>query len=543
MTNELPDRLIETGNEDIESIENSITELYNKFILPIDQVKSIAEPPRDIFNSPNSSQNLKINGTEVTESRVNAFYRSLGLPVVGGDSNFYSPGYDPRQNTNQTKRQAVNQSISSDDKIKFIKRESLRKSAKEITSRVDVVGALLAYSISQIPRNFSKLDEQSIPDRGKLLSQLSIDNPQLSTSISSAQSILSGTIFKSDCSGVVHTLEPFTTDPYIDSTVVPSSNKLCCPFLFDINSTRISASPEVLLMRPGIEFIIRERLKDQTVDQTLINTLSKFFTADKDPNQADASVDLMQALSTQTDLASQQLDDIFTGFTKTQSEVVQQLIKTIKVVVLLYVNAQLRIQEVNSSINFIPIPNANGLEVKGLVLDTVAATTLEKTITLLNVKKLAAQSESQQRQTIGNFAHPVFNLEKTDDYQNQLDELQQEKDHLVDEGWSALTTIEIIGGELTGLGLMDVLALYTALWSMPIDKLLGLLDQDSADRLYNFNVDLRSSDVFVRKNNFGPSITSCLDELSTIVKRILDFADQLINKSYTIPSLVNKGEV
>jgi hypothetical protein len=541
MTNELPGRVVETGDEDIESIESSITELYSKFITPIDHLKSIADPRRDPFTLENRS--LAINGTEASESRVNCFYRMLGLPVVSADGNHYSPGYDPRQRINQSKKQSINQAISSEDKIKFIKRESFRLSVKSIISRADPVSAVLAYAISQSPRRFAKLNEQTIPERAAIIANLVLNNPQLETAITSAQSILSSTIFNSDCSGVIHTLEPFTTDPFIDTTVTPSSNKICAPFLFDIDSTRISSSPEVLLPRPGIEFIIRERLKDQAVDQTLINTLSKFFTSNKDPTQANATTDLILALSTEADIASQQLDDIFSGFTKTQSSIVQQLIKTIKKVIFIYDDALMKLLEVSQEINFIPLPSISGLEVPGLSLDTVARTTLEKNITLLSLKKLAAESETEIRQQLGNFAHPVFNLEKTDDYQAQLEELTQQKQALVADAWKAINTIEIIGGELTGLGLVDILAIYVALWSMPMDKLLGLLDQDSAERLYNFNVQLRTNDVLTRKNSLGPTVSESLNELSTIVKTVLDYSDQVINKFRIAPSLVNKGEV
>jgi hypothetical protein len=99
----------------------------------------------------------------------------------------------------------------------------------------------------------------------------------------------------------------------------------------------------------------------------------------------------------------------------------------------------------------------------------------------------------------------------------------------------AIRTIEIVTGEGSGLGLVDILAIYTALWTIKIEELLGLLDQTSFDRLYNFNVDLRTEAVLERRNGGGKNITESLNSLEKKIGNILSFADLIFARTFISP--------
>lgn len=104
-----------------------------------------------------------------------------------------------------------------------------------------------------------------------------------------------------------------------------------------------------------------------------------------------------------------------------------------------------------------------------------------------------------------------------------------------------LRMIEIITGEISGLGLVDILAIYTALWSIKIEDLLDLLDEDSFNRLNTFNPGLRTKDVNDRQQR-APAVVTAIEALEGRVKNILTFADSLYIKRFAAPSESEGGE-
>src|SRR5260221_854893 len=76
--------------DDQDIFDVDVDDLFNKFISPIDQIRSH-------FNAiANNTQEL--NTPDYQESRFSAFYRMMGFPVVASVNNFYSPGFDPNLN-------------------------------------------------------------------------------------------------------------------------------------------------------------------------------------------------------------------------------------------------------------------------------------------------------------------------------------------------------------------------------------------------------------------------------------------------------------
>lgn len=550
---EIPDPELDQGLEDTESIENDIDSLYDKFIRPIDAIRSIAEAPKDQNQSNQSSiqaiQNLTVDSVKGMESRVHAFYRMLGLPVVGGTA-YYNPGFDPSPKSQQT-RNSVNSNVSEADKELMNARELHPKLFQQMFAGQGF--DTTAFGVVQsIPKPFNMLDDKevAIDLRSILINSFKADlSTSLNESISNGQVSFIGR-FGYPLTSSQHILKPFAVNPSIDYTVMPMNNKIAVPFLKDLQATKISTGPDVYLNRPGLEYILRARLKDNLPDKIFLANLEKALTKVKSPTtDVETSLDgnalkaTLEAFAGEGEVADINLEEIFGGFSSTQATVVKQLVKTVKVVIKLLhksVESLSKIQDLQTGITFLPISSSRGFENGGSNRE-YTGTKKEKDITTIMMKKLNADRDAELDKDIGNYSTSQFiNLEKVDTYSNQLDELKAWRSELSSQALKHLRTIEIITGEASGFGLVDIIAVYTALWTIKIEDLLILLDQDSADRLYNFNVTLRSDAVTTRKNSPG-SITDALTALEEKVVSILTFADKLYGESFVSAKATEGG--
>lgn len=543
---DLPQQVLDQGFEDTESIDNDIDNLFQRFIAPIDKIRSIAEAPPGKLQSNQKQKGiaeLKVDPVNFLESRLHAFYRLMGLPVVAG-SKFYNPGFDPSPKGNANK-DSVNSSIDQKSLDAMSLREQHAKSFSQMFTGQGFDTVLYALMQTHI-KPFNMLDSdvktKVIDGRSNTLAELKLLLPDLSSAIDDA----SASFAKRMGYGLTsarHIIKPFGVNPAIDFTVMPGNNKVCVPFLPDLKSTRISANPDVFLIRPGIEFILRARLKDNNPDPLFLTDIQKIITQERSPNPsftADINTNVLrstvEALADDNDIISADVTDLFSSFTSTQAAVVKQLVKTLKVVVKEVHDSVVDIDKTKKKITFLPISGTQGFEKGGSLKDSQPTTKLERDLVTLTIKKLNADRDIAIDKSLGTFATSGFtNLEKTDIYSQQIDELTQTKKDLGSRGLKAIKTIEIVTGESSGLGLVDVLAIYTALWAIKIEELIGLLDQDSFDRLYNFNTNLRSSAVTSRKNGGGKSIAESLDALEKKVGNILSFADLTFSRTFTSP--------
>ena len=146
----------ETGSDDIVNIDDDIESLKKRFIAPIDAIRSKARPA---INQPGNKKNtgtesikndfkdLQIDNIRPLESRAHAFYRMLGLPVVGSENSFYNPGFDPFGGKTSEKRQGVNTNFVNNFKplvnlISF--RETNVQTQRKIFARQDLDASKIA---------------------------------------------------------------------------------------------------------------------------------------------------------------------------------------------------------------------------------------------------------------------------------------------------------------------------------------------------------------------------------------------------------------
>lgn len=548
----LPQQIFDQEFEDVGNIDEDIDNLFDKFILVIDNIRSIAESPPGGLQS-NSNQigiaKLKVDPLNYLESRIHAFYRLLGLPIVTGDK-FYNPGYDPNPKTNLAKYSIVS-AMNQETIVAMNLREQQWKSFSQMFKTQGLESTLFAL-VQLRTKPFNMLDTiktKSIDGRNEIIDELKVNLSNLTTDIDKAVVDFSNRMgFGLD--SVRHLIKPFTVNPSIEFTVMPDSHKICVPFLPDLKSTRISANPNIFLLRPGIEFILRARLKDNNPDPLFLTDIQKIINQEKSPNPSfsdDIDSNLLrstiEALVNDNKINNEDVFNSFSTFTNTQVIVSRQLIKTLKIVLYELHKAIEEIEKIKKKITFLPIPDPSGFDKGGKLKESQPTTKLERDLVTLTIKKLNAEREIEIEKGLGDFATSGFvSLEKVNTYSQQIEELTHLKNDLGNRGLKCLRTIEIITGEGSGLGLIDILSIYTALWTINIEYLLGLLDQDSIDRLYKFNPGLQTTAVVERKNGGGKSVIESLNALEQKVNNILSFADLTFARTFISPSENEGGD-
>ncbi len=548
----LPQQIFDQEFEDVGNIDEDIDNLFDKFILVIDNIRSIAESPPGGLQS-NSNQigiaKLKVDPLNYLESRIHAFYRLLGLPIVTGDK-FYNPGYDPNPKTNLAKYSIVS-AMNQETVIAMNLREQQWKSFSQMFKTQGLESTLFAL-VQLRTKPFNMLDTiktKSIDGRNEIIDELKVNLSSLTTDIDKAVVDFSNRMGFGLYS-VRHLIKPFVVNPAIEFTVMPDSHKICVPFLPDLKSTRISANPNIFLLRPGIEFILRARLKDNNPDPLFLTDIQKIINQEKSPNPSfsdDIDSNLLrstiEALVNDNKINNEDVFNSFSTFTNTQVIVSRQLIKTLKIVLYELHQAIEEIEKIKKKITFLPIPDPSGFDKGGKLKESQPTTKLERDLVTLTIKKLNAEREIEIEKGLGDFATSSFvSLEKVNTYSQQIEELTHLKNDLGNRGLKCLRTIEIITGEGSGLGLIDILSIYTALWTINIEYLLGLLDQDSIDRLYKFNPGLQTTAVIERKNGGGKSVVESLNALEQKVNNILSFADLTFARTFISPSENEGGD-
>jgi hypothetical protein len=554
----LPDQVTENNLDDIQSIDVDIDSLYQRFIGPIETHRSISAPNILASNvvktqtSDSVSQTAQVNlnnsfvdNTNPQESRCSTFYRMLGLPVMDKDFNFYSPGFNPNKIESAKSRNARIAGSPAPNVIQLqIERETRARKKIQIFQSSILNSSLVAlgqqftkkFQILSKP-NFNDLDPQtySIPDRESFISQNYTD-------------INGDEIFNFFEAGA-HMIKPFLNNATICDTVMPANRMICAPFLKSKNDTKLEK--ENYLDRPGIEFILRIRLVQDTerdLVEGIVNNL--------DPNQdvtdisrADLS-SIASALLDKNKLISD--SDILSvlGQSTTEINTINNLIKMIKGCVLELKKSIDAVNDAITNIDWTPLPGELGPEdSKGMVIGNAvlvknSTSELEKRIKQLTVKSIISQQAVVAPDAaLGSFALSyIADTQKT--FNGSLNDATEQKNHLISQGAAALRNIEIITGEVSGLGLIDILAVYTALWAIDLDVLLSLIDIESFQRLVANNKDLINPNVQSRiaKNNTPViSLKDAMQKFENQVKNILDFTDRLFDQARGTATVIEGG--
>jgi hypothetical protein len=545
----------DTGTEDVQSIDSDIVSLAQKYIFPIDRIRG--------YDSKDSVRPF--------ESRCHAFYRYLGLPVVdpGADDSFYSPGYYPpsKSNTNATKGNTSRKNIDTKFKASPLKsisaiRENNFKLLRNVFAKQDTISSLYALALQEV-RAFQVIDESENSDpffadqqtytvssrKQALTDFLSVNSgQQVMVDTNNALNALgSGGPLGTYLDSGQHILKPFIVDPIIANSIQPPTNLICVPFLKTLADTKLNKNTP--LLRPGIETIIRVRLANNPTDTLFLDDVRKIVSGEVSPGQSAAVldrqgiIDTLEAVFQINDLSS--LPDSFnTSLSNIQLTTITGLVKTLKSIIIQLHKCLHPIQLAALNINWFPTPSVEGPEIirgAGLNRFGVALTDIDKKITSLKLQILKSNSSTNASSlaSLGNFATPFasFSPKAVSTMGTELETLQAQKKNYSDTALKAMSNMELISGEISGLGLVDILALYIALWSIEDKYLLGLIDNDSFERLYNYNKDLQGIPAVAnRYNGTKPTIKDCLIKLEEKIINVLTFADTQLKWQILNPS-------
>lgn len=548
------------GYEDTSNISDDVSQLFVKYIKPIEDLRSFGVPSNitrllatgATFDNPS---NLKVGVTTSKrvpfESRLHAFYRMIGLPVVSSDGDMYSPGFSPPGERGDDNRISIAAKVSQENRELLDKREEQVNTMRDILLSKDMRSTICS-AVTLIPKPFNTIDNKNqaikIDGREEFFNKLLSNNEgseSVYSQISKASGKLASTFITSKVNNIKHIITPFMVDPIIDFTVLPSKNIICVPFLPDVTSTKSDANQQSH-HRPGIEFILRMRLSDRAKDKLFMDYTRKVLARENSPgvqhvDSLNESVlnSTIEALAEKNDFKSADIDKLFGQFSATQSSVITQLIGTIKVVIGVLINSILEFHEIMNNINWLPAPSAafaTTFGTPGKVIATSRKTALESKIFFLTILKENSKSSKTIEQELGVFASPFIDVAGSSDvYDSRLKDLVPIKEGYETRSMELLQTIEVITGEFSGLGLIDILAIYTALWSISMEDLLNLIDDDAVTRIITYNPSLISLDVLARRAR-SPDTLTALSNLESKVKNILSFADLLVQSQLSNPT-------
>jgi len=499
--------------QDPQNFDIDIDKIFSDLIQEIDAVRSVV----NISNPVNQAILNTLSGTTIAglvqslkaertpqESRLHAFYRLIGFPVVSKDSiRFYNPGYDKIFDPNKT--------ISLDDKIGIAdnpfnnfqpistqREQYVNDIAKVFSVNKTITASVLALSSSSHVRPFNVLAKESNDPFDFSAENQSEPPPDLHGLIGFNNRVLLTDYIdefgnKPNTSLLkikrFHFIKPFMVDPRIDFTVSPASRRVAVPFV--PNKSDLLIGENTFVKRPLIEKVIRDRLTVQNQQNTL-GTAGQTFAnyVLSVPSVQDEPLIKQMAANDPYKLGDQ-----------------LQFIKyfdIIRTMCAKLVDAQLKIQRIQSKYYWLPIPSTKGPEDGSQVRDVIISSQLpedfitpaDRAIINATLKQTASQFNAQSASNtgtpdIGGFAFEsfatTFDRDTTEAFGNvvekQLDAQKKIRSHDLAIANDALRTVEIIMGEFSGLGLCDIIAIMGALYIMPQSDILGFLDDDAIVRL------------------------------------------------------------
>ncbi len=482
-------------NQDIFSDDQNhnidVEALYKTFIKEIISIRSFSNITslNNAFDVDNHAIKITTSSTP-QESLCHAFYRLIGLPVIGEDGSMYSPGFDRQNNGSDTElknKKGVAGKIPKKLHTLMLSRELNSVQSNQVFSLQSIESGILALS-SLNKRNFveplSKSDNPfdttdpsySLVGQSELVKELAeyVDGNGLTIDDDSQALILS--------KARRHIIKPFIVNPSIDLTVNPSTNAVCAPFvidtlLFEDNHAKF----------PFIELVCRDRFDGRNKTDSITESQQK----------------IINYISAAESFKDFEIIKKVSGGTVKVTEKTQflRIFNSMRAMITKLISAENVIDEVRKDILWIPIPDKKGPEYGSVTRDIVlndpnlnlTRYTKDKTIAEKTIKKkfdeITRDVLKVTQKNLNNYAfgNIQLTLENTDGFGNNnsedLDNLVESRNHRCSQANDSLRIIEIIMGEFNGLGLCDIIAIYGALWLVEKKDLIGLLDDAAVERM------------------------------------------------------------
>lgn len=567
----MPKKLIaaqDFGSDDFQDITKNIYDLGQIYITPINQFRSRAKVEGvDANNIEGSMSNLQPDGLRYMESRAHAFYRMIGFPVATKNS-FYNPGFNPKGNR-QRSTQIASNFLSNNSLMGIINKRELNFFQMERIFLGQGLSSSLFSLITRYTRKFQVMDENldsldpdkqsgKVEARKKAIEKFTEQNSGLKENINTIKSSLFGStglsFIGSDLNGWQHILKPFVVNPMVDLTVQPANRQICVPFLANkASETRLGPNKKDILYRPELEYIIRERLSSQTLDSNFLQNLIDIFKNKQDITRDLSSKDIgplsatVIALADENDVSNINIKEIFEEATNIQITKITECVKLMKVAITGLNQAIQTIDRARKDINWLPVTSEEGPElIRGSFFDEYGSANLSE------IEKQIAEIRSKIQ--VASNREPLFNndirfpISKSNSAQKNLQlynakikTLENERNDISTEAFQALRTIELVTGEVSGLGLIDIFAINGALWALDETSLINLLDDDAFDRMLANNsgagdtAELWSVAVEFRQAGVTQNIEETLNNFQKKVINFLSFADVLMDDARKSP--------
>lgn len=520
--------------QDAQSFEIDIDQIYSKFIVAIDDIRSTNNANKinsslaintlnkvsSIIDARAALTSLCDTSLSFQESRCHAFFRIIGFPCCDSSkSKIFNPGFDI---INDASRK-----IDIDYKLNVIKNQipgfrelSIARETYSIDSQIifiaqdSIDASTLALSSGRNIRKFispftnTQFDDMVISNQQyKIIFDSSVGG--IPKKLTEYQDVNGNTPTKLASFKFGHIIKPFLVDPIIDLTINDSSKLIAIPFVPSKNYLKIKDNSFV--SRPILEQVIRDRYginnaaeTSGTADKSVLDYIKSI------PNVTDVEI-----INSATDLYK--LDDQ-TQFVKFLN-IIRAMIKKL-------IEAQDIIRNVQDNYYWVPRPSLLGPEagssVQGVFLSTKISSEFitynDQKIIDATIKKIISQvdvatSNVNATADVGGFALPnALGIPSIggsttsdafgDNITKNLDQLTSKRNNDLKNANDALRTIEIIMGEFSGLGLCDIIAVLAGLYLMPKDSLLGFLDDDAITRMNSAGYTAFSSNLTKASNDF-----------------------------------------
>lgn len=584
-----PKRTIEIGDDDIQDVENDIQKLKTKYLTPIDNVRSYGKPGPVFSEQPNAEfQGLQTDNQRPLESRIHAFYRFIGFPVATSDG-FYNPGHRPGGQfltaldnlSGAAKRRAnVDKKFQEADFISAVQlREDNHELRRSVFARKDANSSLYAILLRERPP-FQVLDENKGPfdpdeqsfnvdSRTKEADNFLNDNPNFIPGDVTEDLAPLISITGNNFAMGFKILRPFVVDPRVEVTVQPDNNRMAVPFLATKEQLVIEkqGKTNISVLRPGIELIIRERLRKssdeavsflETLERIADNEVTPANFASPEGMTLPVPVDIVTLRNTVEALLGDNDIEISSvlelqGITTVQVRIIVKLVKQIKAVINQLHLAIAQIDLSRDLINWVPFPSSEGPEQgdSGAILNEEGISTdlnkLASDIKFLRIKFITETRRVSEEMDIGGFAYPEaasLNTSNISSIKADLDKKIKQRNKIANDAFKAMGRIDLITGEISGLGLINVLSIYIALWSMDEISLISLLDDESFERLVN-NFDSLVVGAAADRRDAGTKedIETALRNFEDKLINVLTFADNEFNRQFVAPGEEPGGDI
>jgi len=550
-----------TAIDDTSAVNTDVNKLYINVIKKIDAIRSSTNlvvglgitanqarteqnPLEDTIERLNAEK--EVNPVRFTESRAHAFYRALGFPTAASDGTFYSSGYNPRNSTSDQLND-VDKRLFSNEALKnlLLKRETDPHDRRKIFANQDVNSIAYALAMRHL-LPFNLIDSNNIDPfyaDPQTIQMFARDWEMGYYSGYVANRVISLPGKLTIASNPSHILKPFIVSPVEKG--LPTTKRVAAPFMPSDKDLVVDKSKQPL-HRPEIEYIIRRRLQNIEFDSIFFENAQRLLgNPNSQTTEEIRSVVLALSGADNIGLAAKnsELLNVVRGLTTTQMLVINKFVREIKGLVARLNQATREIDFYKQRIIWQPVPDKEGPEFLGKSKvggDGSATSKVTQQIATLSLLQLEQQTNALNSE---NYTL-ALDIDTQVNYDQQIALLKGEQDKMGSLAMQRLREIEIITGEVSGLGLIDVLAINTALWAIDIETLLGFLDGEAFDRLYTFNKDLRVPQVNQRKTaKTTPLMSETLQTFEQQVARVLSFAQGEVERNKKNPRQVPSSNV